>query len=104
MLTAERIVPNGEIRKNPWGTSVAYADAVVEAPYGSHPFASHGFYVEDEDSIREYVDASIAYRKRDMVTWNAYLDRWIMDVPSHSHYLRKLDAARLSELVNAVHA
>src|SRR3989440_10329642 len=67
MLTAERIVPNSEIRKNPWGTSVAYADAVVEAPYGSHPFASHGFYVEDEDSIREYVDASSAYRKRDLV-------------------------------------
>ena len=66
MLTAERIVPNGEIRKNPWATSVAYADVVVEAPYGAHPFASHGFYVEDEEAIQEYVAASIAYRKRDM--------------------------------------
>ena len=63
MLTAERIVPNSEIRKNPWATSVAYADVVVEAPYGAHPFASHGFYVEDEEAIQEYVAASIAYRQ-----------------------------------------
>ena len=32
MLTAERIVPNSEIRKNPFKTSVAFADVVVEGP------------------------------------------------------------------------
>lgn len=104
MLTAERVVPNSEIRKNPWATSVAYADVVVEAPYGSHPFASHGFYTEDEDGIQEYVAASIAYRKRDMKTWNAYLDKWITNVPSHGDYLSKLSADRMSKLQNAVHA
>ena len=104
MLTAERIVPNNEIRKDPWKTSIAYADVVVEAPYGSHPFASHGFYVEDEAAIHEYVEASIAYRKRDMAKWNSYIDRWIKDVPTHRDYLKKLDADRLSTLVNAVHA
>ena len=104
MLTAERIVPNNEIRKNPWATSVAYADVVVEAPYGSHPFASHGFYVEDEEGIQEYVDASIAYRKRDMAAWNAYLDKWVKGAPTHRDYLKKLDADRLSKLVNAIHA
>ena len=104
MLTAERIVPNGEIRKNPWATSIAYADVVVEAPYGSHPFASHGFYVEDEDGIQDYVAASIAYRKRDMPAWNAYLERWITSAPTHRDYLAKLSADRLSRLENAVHA
>ena len=104
MLTAERIVPNSEIRKNPWATSIAYADVVIEAPYGSHPFASHGFYTEDEDGIQEYVTASIAYRKRDMKAWNAYLEKWITNVPSHGDYLSKLSAARLSKLQNAVHA
>jgi glutaconate CoA-transferase, subunit A len=104
MLTAERIVPNSEIRKNPWATSVAYADAVVEAPYGSHPFASHGFYVEDEEAILEYVSASVAYRKRDMSSWKTYLDRWITGVPSHRDYLAKLNADRLSRLENMVHA
>jgi glutaconate CoA-transferase subunit A len=104
MLTAERIVPNSEIRKNPWATSVAYADVVIEAPYGAHPFASHGFYVEDEEAIQEYVAASIAYRKREMDTWNAYLARWVTGFPNHDSYLAKLNAERLSKLENAVHA
>jgi glutaconate CoA-transferase, subunit A len=103
MLTAERIVANSEIRKNPWATSVAYADVVVEAPYGSHPFASHGFYVEDEEAIQEYVAASIAYRQRDMQPWNDYLARWITGVPDHQAYLAKLSAARLAKLQNAMH-
>jgi glutaconate CoA-transferase, subunit A len=103
MLTAERIVANGEIRKNPWATSVAYADVVVEAPYGSHPFASHGFYVEDEEAIQEYVAASIAYRKRDMQAWNDYLARWVTGIPDHQSYLAKLSAARLSKLQNALY-
>jgi glutaconate CoA-transferase, subunit A len=97
-------VPNSEIRKNPFITSVAYADVVVEAPYGSHPFASHGFYVEDEDNIQEYVAASVAYRKRDMATWNSYLDRWVTGVANHKDYLAKLGADRIAKLVNAIHA
>ena len=104
MLTTERIVPNSEIRKNPWATSVAYADVVVEAPYGSHPFASHGFYVEDEDAIQEYVAASIGYRKREMGTWNAYLEKWITGLPSHGGYLAKINIARMAKLESAVHA
>jgi hypothetical protein len=43
----ERIVPNEEIRKNPLATSLIGVDAVVRAPYGSHPFAGPGYYVED---------------------------------------------------------
>jgi glutaconate CoA-transferase subunit A len=104
MLTAERIVPNSEIRKNPWATSVAYADVVVAAPYGAHPFASHGFYVEDEEGLQDYVAASVAYRKREMDKWNAYLEQWVTAVPNHNVYLSKLNAERLSKLENAVHA
>jgi glutaconate CoA-transferase subunit A len=104
MLTAERIVPNGEIRKNPWSTSIAYADVVVETPYGSHPFASHGFYVEDEQAIEEYVVASVAFRKNEMAVWNAYLERWVTSASTHADYLARLDGGRLARLQNAVHA
>jgi len=104
MLTAERVVSNSEIRKNPWATSVAYADVVVEAPYGSHPFASHGFYVEDDEAIQEYVSASIAYRLREMPAWNAYLDRWVIGIASHRDYLARLSKDRLSRLEHAIHA
>jgi glutaconate CoA-transferase subunit A len=104
MLTAERIVPNSEIRKNPWATSVAYADVVVEAPYGSHPFASHGFYVEDDEAIQEYVSASGAFRRREMHAWDAYLDRWVTGVTTHADYLARLSKDRLAKLESAVHA
>ena len=104
MLTAEQIVPNSEIRKNPWATSIAYADVVVEAPFGSHPYASHGFYVEDEAAIHNYVNASIAYRKHDMGPWSAYLQEWVTGPQTHADYLAKLSGDRLSRLRNAVHA
>ena len=104
ILTAERIVPNSEIRKDPWATSIAYADAVVEAPYGCHPYASHGFYVEDEEAIRAYVQASISYRKDEMKEWNAYIAEWVTGPKSQMEYLEKVPAGRLAQLQNAVHA
>jgi len=104
ILTAERIVPNAEIRKNPWLTSIGYADAVVEAPYGSHPYASHGFYAEDEEAIRDYVDASISFRKGELKEWNAYLNEWISEPQSHDDYLKKISASRLATLQNVIHA
>jgi glutaconate CoA-transferase, subunit A len=104
MLTAERIVPNNEIRKNPFATSIAYADVVVEAPYGAHPFASHGFYMEDEEAIAEYVTASNAFRKSEMRSWNEYLRRRVTAPANHRAYLATLSADRLTRLTNAVHA
>jgi glutaconate CoA-transferase subunit A len=104
ILTAERIVPNSEIRRNPWATSVAYADVVVEAPYGAHPFASHGFYVEDEEAIAEYVAASVSYRKGDMGAWNGYLEKRVTGPATHKAYLATLRADNLAGLANAVHA
>lgn len=104
IITAERIVPNAEIRKNPFATSIPYADMVVEAPYGSHPYASHGYYVEDEQAIQEYVDASIAYRRGDQAEWEAYLARAVTGPAGHAEYLDSLSARRVAELANAVTA
>lgn len=103
MLTAERIVPNSVIRQNPWNTSVAYADVVVEAPFGSHPYASHGFYVEDEEAIREYVEASVAYRTGDTKSWTAYLERAVTGPRDHHEYLSGLRGDTLARITNAVH-
>jgi glutaconate CoA-transferase, subunit A len=101
MITAECIVPNSEIRKDPFATSIPYADVVVEAPFGSHPYASHGHYVEDEEAIQDYVAASIAYRKNDMAAWKAYLDAWVTGAATHKDYLAKLSGDRLCRLRNA---
>ena len=71
MTQTERIVPNSVIRKNPFMTTIAYADVVVEAPYGGHPYAAHGFYKEDVEFIQDYVKCSEANRKGDTKTWDA---------------------------------
>ena len=55
IVTVEKVIPNEEVRANPYRTSIASVDAVVRAPYGSHPFASPGHYLEDATHIREYV-------------------------------------------------
>lgn len=104
IITTERLVPNAEIRKNPFSTSIPYADVVVEAPFGAHPYASHGHYVEDQEAIRDYVQASIAYRKGDMSTWRRYLERYVAGPSDHSEYLAMWSANRVAELANAVHA
>lgn len=95
LLQAERIVPNSTIRRNPLMTTVAYADAVVEAPYGGHPYAAHGFYKEDEDAIKDYVRASEANRKGDAATWQDYLRRHVHGPADHYAYLETVGVRRL---------
>ena len=98
MLTTEKVVPNQVIRRNPFMTSIPYADIVVEAPYGSHPYASHGFYTEDTEHIQEYVRASDANRKGDEGLWRAYLDKYIYGPKTHEDYLELFGVKRLLKL------
>ena len=92
MTQCERIVPNSVIRKNPFMTTIAYADVVVEAPYGGHPYAAHGFYKEDVEFIQDYVKCSEANRKGDKKTWDDYLKR---HVKPHYDYLDTVGIKKL---------
>jgi glutaconate CoA-transferase, subunit A len=95
----ERIVPNEEIRKNPLATSLIGVDAVVKAPYGSHPYAGPGYYVEDGAHIREYVAAGNAYAKNDdRKPFEAYLKKYILDPETHEDYLEVIGIKRLLSL------
>lgn len=97
-LTTERVVPNADIRRSPLMTSVPYADAVVEAPYGSHPYASHGFYAEDAEHIGQYVTATAAFRKGDRTGLDAYLEQYVTGPASHDAYLDTVGRDRLRAL------
>ena len=57
IVTVEKVISNEELRANPYKTSINSVDAVC-APYGSHPFASPGHYVEDPAHIKGYVAAA----------------------------------------------
>ncbi len=97
-LTVEQIVPNEKIRANPLMTSVPYADAVVLAPGGSHPYSSHAFYAEDGDHIRAYVTATAGVRKGDRSGLEDYLGTWVRGPADHEEYLELVGAERMRAL------
>jgi acyl CoA:acetate/3-ketoacid CoA transferase alpha subunit len=95
LISTEQIVDNEVIRSRPDRTIVPYylVDAVVEAPFGSHPGEMCYNYRRDEPQIREWVQAS-----RDPVTTQAYLDKYIYSVNDHAEYLNKVGYERLNAL------
>lgn len=99
IVCAEKIVSNEEIRKDPAKTSIPNAEAVVRAPFGSHPFASPGFYLADEAHLREYLAAANALvRDGDGGAMQRYLAQYIYDREDHLAYLEAVGLRRLLSL------
>ncbi len=94
IISAEEIVDEEVIRSQPDRTIIPYylVDAVVEAPYGSHPGEMCYRYVRDEAQIREWVEAA-----QEADTTRAYLDKYVYSVKDHQEYLAKIGPERLEE-------
>jgi acyl CoA:acetate/3-ketoacid CoA transferase alpha subunit len=97
IISAEEIVPTEEIRRTPDRTLIPYylADAVVHAPFGSYPGEMAYVYGRDEPSIREWVEAS-----RTSEGGQAYLDKYVYNVPDHAAYLDLVGQERLAQAVS----
>ena len=95
IISAEEIVDDEEFRQQPDRTIIPYylVDAVVEAPYGSHPGEMCYVYSRDEDQISSWVEAS---RKRE--TTDAYLEKYIYSLSDHKEYLTIIGDDRLRQL------
>lgn len=98
IITTERLVPNEEIRARPLETSIPYADGVVRAPWGAHPFSSPGHYLVDEAHLEEYLAAAGAARRGDRSALDAYFERYVTGPASHTDYLEAIGIRRLLEL------
>lgn len=99
IATVEKIIPNEEVRANPYRTSISGVDAVVRAPYGSHPFASPGHYLEDQAHIREYVSAATAVLKEgNRGPFEAYRRKYMDEPASHAEYLDRIGFERVLSL------
>jgi glutaconate CoA-transferase subunit A len=96
IVSAEEIVPTTEIRKYPDRTLVPYylVDAVVHAPFASHPGEMAYVYCRDEPEIKAWVEASKTHEGS-----MAYLKEWVYDLPDHQAYLDKLGRLRLARLL-----
>ena len=95
IISAEEIVDCEEFRCHPDRTVIPYylVDAVVEAPFGSHPGEMCYEYGRDEAQIREWVQAS-----SDPQTTQDYLEKYIYSVNSHQEYLNLVGQERLESL------
>jgi glutaconate CoA-transferase, subunit A len=99
LISTEEIIPTEEIRRQPDRTIIPYylVDAVVEAPFGSHPGEMCYVYERDEPQIKAWVEAS-----KDPETTQAYLQKYIYDLKDHQAYLDLVGSQRLQELQDLV--
>ncbi len=95
IVSTEEIIPSDEIRKNPDETVIPYflVDAVVEAPFGSHPGEMCYVYERDEPQIKEWVEGSKTEEGA-----QKYLDKYIHGVNDHQGYLDMIGKDRLEHL------
>jgi acyl CoA:acetate/3-ketoacid CoA transferase alpha subunit len=95
IVSAEEIVDTEVIRRRPDRTTIPYylVDAVVEAPFGSHPGEMCYRYARDEEQIRRWVEAS-----KDAATTAEFLKTYVHDVPDHRSYLALFGDERLHRL------
>ncbi len=95
IVSAEEIIPSDEIRKNPSDTVIPYflVDAVVEAPFGSHPGEMCYVYERDEPQIKEWVEGSKTEEGA-----KEYLEKYIYSTRDHQEYLEMIGKDRLEQL------
>ena len=95
IISTEEIVDTEVIRRQPDRTIIPYylVDAVVHAPYGSHPGEMVYDYARDEEEIRAWVKASETAEGA-----AAYLQKTIYDLPDHQAYLEMVGEAQLAAL------
>ena len=98
-VQVEQIVSNEEIRRDPLRTAVPGADGIIRARFGSHPYASPGYYTEDRDHIKEYVRAATAWAKDDdRAPLEAYLQRYVLEPNDAVEYLERVGLRKLLAL------
>jgi acyl CoA:acetate/3-ketoacid CoA transferase alpha subunit len=95
IISCEEIIPTEQIREYPEKTIIPWylVDAVVEAPFGSHPGEMPYYYWRDEDHLDEYVKAS-----KTAETTVEYLEKWVWGTDSHKAYLDAIGTQKLKEI------
>ena len=99
IISAEEIVDTEVIRAKPDRTIIPYflVDAVVHAPFGSHPGECCYVYERDEPQIEEWAKLSKTEEGA-----QSYLDRYIHGVSNHQEYLELIGTERLQQLKDLV--
>jgi len=99
IISCEEIVDTDFIRSQPDRTIIPYyiVDAVVHAPFGSHPGEMCYIYERDEPQIKKWVDAS-----KTVESTESFLEKYIFGVADHQQYLDLIGPDRLHKLKDMV--
>ncbi len=99
IISAEEIVPTDVIRRQPDRTIIPYylVDAVVHAPFGSHPGEMCYHYERDEEHIQLWAEVS-----KKPETTQEYLEKYIYNLKDHQEYLDLIGEERLQYLQDIV--
>ena len=92
VVTCEEVVPTETIQRHPEVTRIPFyaVDAVVEVPFGSHPWHCYGYYYADLPFYREY-----GLQSKEREGFLEWADEWVLP---HDEYLEKIGADRLATL------
>jgi acyl CoA:acetate/3-ketoacid CoA transferase alpha subunit len=99
IVSAEEIIDTEEIRKYPEHTIIPYflVDAVVHAPFGSHPGEMCYMYWRDEEHLMSFLEES-----KDPAKTKAYLDKYVYGPKNHDEYIKLVGIDRLKKLQSMI--
>lgn len=94
IITAEEIVDTNEIRREADKTIIPFfiVDAVVCAPFGSHPYDCYGYYDIDHEHVDSYVNS---IKEKGLDAAQEYLKEYVYSVKDHFEYLQKIPLERV---------
>jgi glutaconate CoA-transferase subunit A len=88
IVSCEELIEPGTLLKHP--NRILFPEtkvvAVVHEPAGAHPSPVQGYFNRDHAFYREYGEAS-----RTREGFDAWLNRWVFDVPDRAAYVRGVD-------------
>lgn len=89
IVSTEEIIDTEYIRRDPGRTTIPYylVDAVVEAPFGSHPGEVAGVYASDPESIFEMFRVAGDATGKQM---EQFLEKTVYRITNHKEYLEKI--------------
>lgn len=95
IVTVEEIVDSKQIKSDPNRVMIPgfMVDAVVEMPFGAHPWGVTGYYRNDQEFLAGYIKAA-----RHLESFNEFIDTWVLGCGDMRQYLDKLGAGRLDQL------
>ncbi|MEN3046824.1 MAG: CoA-transferase [Candidatus Hydrothermales bacterium] len=95
IISTEEIVSTDEIRRYPERTIIPYflTDAVVYAPFGSHPGEMVYLYERDEEHLKMFLEMA-----QTVEGTRKYMEEYVLSVKNHQEYLEKIGIEKLLKL------